>query len=389
MYQPSPKLKVWASEIDDGTIRQAEMTSRLDIVYDHVSLMPDAHVGIGSTVGSVIPFKGAIVPATVGVDIGCGMIAVKTAYTVEDLPNDLDRLMPLVEKRIPAGVGQGHQTLTHNAGSIVDSIGWPATGFTSKQWSTAYSQFGSLGSGNHFVEVCIGLDGHVWCVLHSGSRGIGNQIGTYYINEAKSLAKLNYLYLEDLNLAYFIQGTSEFDLYIHDMLWAQEYAFRSRDKMMNALLRSLVEVVGRDYGRDLDRINCHHNFTQKETFDGQELWVTRKGAIKAYQGDRGIIPGSMGTDTYIVSGKGVQDAWCSCSHGAGRRMSRGQARREIKPEQLREQMRDVSVWNEDHAKSLVDESPLAYKDIARVMKDQADLVTIDDRLYQVFNYKGQ
>lgn len=394
MYQAAPKLLVWGSEMDDNTICQAEMASRLPFVYDHVSLMPDAHLGIGATVGSVIPTKNAIVPAFAGVDLGCGMIAVKTGYKAEDLPDDLSPLMPLVEQRIPAGVGKGHER--HQANTFGTSgLGDPRTELTQKQWATVYNQFGTLGSGNHFVEVSIGLDNHVWAVLHSGSRGIGNQLARWHMAKAKSIMRFDQaIALEDKDLAFFTQGTDEFQHYIADMRWAQDYAFGSRDRMMAALLKSLVEVVDGSSAHatslhlQLDRINCHHNFTQLETFDGVELWVTRKGAIKAYHGDRGIIPGSMGSDTYIVSGKGVAEAWCSCSHGAGRRLSRTKAKSQISPEDLTTQMAGVKVWNSDRAASLRDESPLAYKPIQQVMADQEDLVTVDDRLYQVFNYKG-
>ena len=387
MYQAAPKLLVWGSEMDENTIRQASMASRLPFVYDHVALMPDAHLGIGATVGSVIPTENAIVPSFAGVDLGCGMIAVKTGYKAEDLPDDLSPLMPLVEQRIPAGVGKGHDRVQTNNYYETDGNDRPQTELTQKQWGTVHSQFGTLGSGNHFVEVSIGLDNHVWAVLHSGSRGIGNQLARWHMEKAKRVVPAG-TQLEDRDLAFFTQGTPEFKHYIADMRWAQEYAFGSRERMMTALLKSLVEVVGVDYGRDLDKINCHHNFTQQEMHGGVSLWITRKGAIKAYKGDRGIIPGSMGSDTYIVSGKGVAESWCSCSHGAGRRLSRTKAKSEISPDDLTEQMKDVKVWNKDRAASLRDESPLAYKPIEVVMADQSDLVTVDDRLYQVFNYKG-
>jgi RNA-splicing ligase RtcB len=322
----------------------------------------------------------------------CGMIAVKTRYKAEDLPDDLSPLMPLVEKRIPAGVGKGHDRVLTNNYYETDGNDRPRTELTQKQWDTVHSQFGTLGSGNHFVEVSIGLDNHVWAVLHSGSRGIGNQLARWHMEKAKSVVPAG-TQLEDKDLAFFTQGTPEFDHYIADMRWAQEYAFGSRERMMSALLKSLTEVIEQDKDARaatnyLDKINCHHNFTQLETHGGVELWITRKGAIKAYEGDRGIIPGSMGSDTYIVSGNGVAESWCSCSHGAGRRLSRTKAKAEISPEDLTQQMGRVKVWNSDRAASLRDESPLAYKPIEEVMADQSDLVTVDDRLYQVFNYKG-
>ncbi len=391
----SPKLKSWASIYDVNTILQAEKCARLPFVYDHVALMPDAHVGMGATVGSVIPTEGAIIPAAVGVDIGCGMVATLTTLHADDLPDDLGPLMSLVAKRIPAGVGQGHQDKPYRSPARdFDKLmlGAPNTTLTDKQLSTAVSQYGSLGSGNHFVEVCLDTDNRVWTVLHSGSRGIGNQLAQTHIK----LAKTQEQSLEDKDLAYFLQGTPEFDAYIRDMLWAQDYAMGNRTEMARALNGSLFEVCGVAAAKVVDQINCHHNFTQREGFDGKTLWITRKGAIQAGEGDRGVIPGSMGTRSYIVRGKGVKASWRSCSHGAGRTMSRSQAKRELTPESLTKLMRN-RTWNGSHdltekgqaaARALVDEHPLAYKDIDQVMADQADLVSVEAVLTQVFNYKG-
>ena len=384
-YYPQPRLAVWGSNIEEGTIQQAAKASRLPIIESHVALMPDAHIGIGATVGSVIPTRDAIIPSAVGVDIGCGMIAAKTSISAADLPDNLDSMMPLVEERIPAGVGKGHERQPYKgfSWSVFSNLGFPWSGLTAKQVATSMLQHGTLGSGNHFVEVCLDSDDQVWCVLHSGSRGIGNQLAQFHMRLAKKLCDAP---LEDKDLAYFTQGTDEFEHYITDMLWAQRYAFTSRTKMMKALLVTLQEVTDPDF-RVLDEINCHHNFTSKEVFDGKLLWITRKGAIKAYKGDRGIIPGSMGADTYIVSGKGVAESWCSCSHGAGRLMSRSQARRELDQETFEDSMQG-RVWNDDRAKHLIDEDPRAYKPIAEVMADQSDLVRVDARLHQIFNYKG-
>jgi tRNA-splicing ligase RtcB len=246
-------------------------------------------------------------------------------------------------------------------------------------------QFGTLGSGNHFVEVCLDDTDSVWVVLHSGSRGIGNQLAQRAITEAKGLMKQYFINLPDPDLAYFVEGTAEFDRYIQDMLWAQRYAMESRATMMDAALRSLIEVVGS--GSEVDRVNCHHNFTQRETHLGRSLWITRKGAIKAEQTDRGVIPGSMGTRSYIVSGKGSAASYSSCSHGAGRRMSRNEARKKLTVESLNTAMAG-KAWNSDHAVELLDEHPASYKDIDQVMAAQADLVTIEAVLRQVFNYKG-
>lgn len=379
----APRLLSWASDVEQGTIDQAARAAKLPFVAGHVALMPDAHVGIGATVGSVIPTKGAIIPSAVGVDIGCGMVATETTLTAADLPDDLGSLMPLVERRIPAGVGKGHEDpVTDGA---LGEIGRPDSDLSTKQENTVACQFGTLGSGNHFVEVCLDERDHVWTVLHSGSRGIGNQLATKHIAAAKKLMKQWFIELEDPDLAYLVQGTPQFTAYIRDMLWAQRYAMASRAKMNGAIVASLFEVVGA--GEVVETINCHHNFTQQEHHHGQDVWITRKGAIKAAVGDKGVIPGSMGTRSYIVSGLGSTASYTSCSHGAGRRMSRAQARQKLSGASLTEAMAG-RTWNADRADALVDEHPEAYKDIDRVMEDQRDLVTIDHTLRQVFNYKG-
>jgi RNA-splicing ligase RtcB len=263
----------------------------------------------------------------------------------------------------------------------------PHTELTERQRQVLGSQFGTLGSGNHFVEVCLDLDNRVWTVLHSGSRGIGNQLASAHIKLAKAQGQA----LEDKDLAYFLEGTPEFQAYIRDMVWAQEYAYGNRQVMANHLNEAVLDACGRDSMRldlaILDAINCHHNFTARESFDGRLLWVTRKGAIRAYSGDRGVIPGSMGARTYIVKGKGVQAAWCSCAHGAGRKMSRSQAKRELTGASLAEAMTG-RTWNDDRAATLVDEHPKAYKPIDQIMADQSDLVTVQEELRQILNYKG-
>jgi len=701
--QVAPGLLSWATDIDQGAVDQAARAARLPFVHGHVALMPDAHVGIGATVGSVIPTKGAIIPSAVGVDIGCGMVATETTLTAADLPEDLARLMPLVERRIPAGVGQGHADPVTD--SALDALGRPDTVLSPKQEHTTACQFGTLGSGNHFVEVCLDERDHVWTVLHSGSRGIGNQLATKHINAAKNLMKRWFIELEDPDLAYLVQGAPEFTAYIRDMLWAQRYAMASRAKMNDAIVGSLFEVTGagetvrtinclagetpvitsagtvpirdlaggvhellttggkwvkapvrsfgeqalmritlsrngvskvvhataghrwflrthssggvrywgkrpgeattvqlkpgdrlawafaeRPAGRDVneeavargfvfgdgtlqygravalfcgdkdahlrryfvglgnpartygdvtkitglpsvwksvmpttdlppdylygwlagyfaadgdvgktgrptlacasrevlecvrtlcdlagvgtygirervrsgfgrpptpiyllglmrddldpgfflipehrerfkagqnaverrgwtvtsveatDRVeevfcavvdgthafaiedhiltsNCHHNFTAKERHHGEELWITRKGAIKADVGDEGVIPGSMGTRSYIVRGLGAAASYTSCSHGAGRRLSRAKARKTLSGASLSEAMAG-RTWNADRADKLVDEHPEAYKDIDQVMADQRDLVEVRHTLRQVFNYKG-
>ena len=378
------KLISWATDIDPETIRQAEKTARLPIVEGHVALMSDAHVGIGATVGSVIPTRGAVIPSAVGVDIGCGMVAAELDVMEAQLPDNLEPLLGRIEHAVPAGVGKGHDDVSRNADKWL-SDHKPATSLSSDRAVKAAKQFGTLGSGNHFFELCVDERARVWVVLHSGSRGIGNQLAQMHIATARRLAKDLQLRLEDPDLAYFTQGTPEFEEYITDMLWAQDYARANRDQMMDNAMREVFAFIG--FGRETQRINCHHNFTQPEVHDGRELWVTRKGAIKADVGDLGVIPGSMGTRSYIVSGKGNAASWMSCSHGAGRRHSRTKAKKLYTTADLAEQMKG-KVWLSDRAASLVDEIPAAYKDIDQVMADQADLVEVQHTLHQVLNYKG-
>lgn len=375
----------WGSDVEEATIQQASMASRLPFISGHLALMADAHIGKGSTIGSVIPTKGAIIPAAVGVDIGCGMIAAQTNLRASDLPDSLDTLMPLIEERIPAGVGKGFSGINRSCENLpLKPAG--GTNLDNKQAATAATQFGTLGSGNHFVEICLDENNDVWVVLHSGSRGIGNQLATWHINEAKGLMKKLFIKLEDPDLAYFVEQTLEFEAYIADLLWAQEYAFGNRDVMMNQAIKSLYQVVGRQVGI-LELINCHHNYTAQENHMGQNMWITRKGAIRARTGDLGVIPGSMGTKSYIVRGLGSAASYNSCSHGAGRRMSRGQAKRELDLETFKKSMVG-KTWNSDRAVSLLDESGEAYKDLDKVMEDQKDLVEIVHTLHAVLNYKG-
>ena len=379
----APKLISWASDIETETIEQAARTARLPFVEGHVALMPDAHKGLGSTVGSVVPTRGAIIPSCVGVDIGCGMVAAETTLTADDLPDSLDALMPLVLQRIPSGVGKGHAAPV--AEDQLAAIGRPRTELSSRQEKKTAEQFGTLGSGNHFGEVCLDERGTVWTVLHSGSRGIGNELAQRAIEEAKGLMRQRFIALEDPDLAYLVQGEESFETYVADMLWAQRYALGSRAVMSQRLLASLFEVVG--HGEHVRTINCHHNFTQLEHHHGKDLWITRKGAIKAAKGDEGVIPGSMGTRSDVVTGLGATASYASCSHGAGRRMSRMAARKRLTVDSLREAMGTRS-WNADSAEALLDEHPASYKDIDQVMADQTDLVEVQHTLSQVFNYKG-
>lgn len=387
------RLWSWASDLDASTRQQAERTSRLPIVAGHVALMPDAHLGLGATVGSVVPTEGAIIPACVGVDIGCGMAAVRTDLVESDLPDDLTPMLRDIEQAIPAGMGRGHTGRHADARAERRSkaaAAWlrdhrPRTDLDPKQARRALDQLGTLGSGNHYVEVCLDEADAVWVVLHSGSRGIGNQLAQGHIARARKVAKRLEIGLEDPDLAYLLEGSEEFDHYVADLLWAQDYAARNRELMLEALLAVVFAQVGK--GRQRERVNCHHNYSARETHEGREVWVTRKGAIRAGVGELGIIPGSMGTSSYIVEGLGNPGSYESCSHGAGRRLSRTKARKSLTPESLAEAMGD-RTWLADRARSLVDEHPLAYKDIDQVMADQADLAVIRARLRQIVNYKG-
>jgi len=382
MHRVADRVVSWASDIDDAALAQAERTASLPFIIEHVALMPDAHLGKGATVGSVIPTEAAIVPAAVGVDIGCGMIAVETGYGVDDLPVNRQPLLRGLARSIPAGVGEGHESvaagerwLQSRPNETVERLGLA---------TRAARQFGSLGAGNHFVEVCHDPAGTVWAVLHSGSRGVGNRVAQEHIEVAKRLCRG--IDLPDRDLAHLEEGTDEFDRYMTDLRWAQSYAFANRNRMMDLLLACLEEFVGRPI-EERRRINCHHNYTSRERHFGRDVWVSRKGAIRAGRGDEGVIAGSMGAPNYIVVGKGNPMSFESCAHGAGRRMSRTRAKKVFTTGQLAEAMGE-RTWLSRHARALLDESPGSYKDIDQVMRDQEDLVAIEVRLDQLVNYKG-
>jgi len=375
----------WTDDLDERTTAQAARTAQMPFVKGHLALMPDAHLGLGSTIGSVIPTEGAIMPAAVGVDIGCGMIAVETSLKAGDLPDNLHDLLSRIEKTVPAGVGRGHGSSPageawyreHDNESVAENqLGQRAT-----------RQFGTLGSGNHFVEVCLDVDDSVWIVLHSGSRGVGNLLAQRHIAAARADMKRRFIDLPDPDLAYVVEGTPEFAEYIRDLMWAQEYALANREQMMDVVLIEVQAAAGGAVCRERRRINCHHNYTAKEHHQGRNLWITRKGAIRARRGDYGVIPGSMGTNSYIVKGLGNPAAYESSAHGAGRAMSRTKAKKRFDAEGLAALM-EGKTWLDQRAEALVDEDPRAYKDIHRVMAQQADLVEIEVELTQILNYKG-
>lgn len=388
MKQITPRLMNWASVLEPTTQEQAERTSELPFVFPHLALMPDAHLGLGATVGSVIPTERAIIPAAVGVDIGCGMIAVLTQFTSNDLGDrSLTPLRESIERSIPLSAGAANKKIVATAQPRVAELEALAAeaGFNPDQRAGRWrEQLGTLGSGNHFVEVSLDEQDRVWAFLHSGSRGVGNKIAQHHIAIARQLMDRYWITLADRDLAYLVEGTDEFWAYIRELRWAQHYALLNRDEMMDRVLRQLGEFVGTPVDEQ-ERVNCHHNFTQQEKHWGKQLWVSRKGAIEAKEGQLGLIPGSMGTRSYIVEGLGNAMSLNSAPHGAGRLFSRSKARKTFSRDELREAMVGIEYKDSD---AFIDEIPGAYKDIDQVMADAADLVTVRHTLRQVVNVKG-
>ncbi|MFC9335646.1 RtcB family protein [Arthrobacter sp. NPDC057009] len=381
------RLINWASILDDKTREQALTTSRLPFIYPHLALMPDAHLGKGATVGSVIPTLGAIIPAAVGVDIGCGMIAVRTQYTLKDLPRDRKPLREAIERAVPLSAGHNNRKVTSTAEPRIAELHRRAekAGFNPAQYVAKWElQLGSLGSGNHFIEVCKDETDAVWLFLHSGSRGVGNKIAQHHIRVAQGVARDKRITLEDPDLAYLEEGTPEFTRYIKELRWAQHFALLNREEMMDRVIRQFSDWVGGTV-KEKERINCHHNFTQQETHYGKSVWVSRKGAIKAEAGDPGLIPGSMGTASYVVEGLGNTASLNSSPHGAGREYSRNAARKAFSLAQLKEAMHGIEFRATE---AFIDEIPAAYKPIDQVMHDAADLVKVRHRLRQLVNVKG-
>jgi tRNA-splicing ligase RtcB len=386
-------VHIWTEEVEHQAMDQLVNVSRLPIVYPHVAAMPDVHAGIGATVGSVIPTRGAIIPAAVGVDIGCGMNALRLSLTAEQLPDSLRTLRRGIEEAIPVGFDMHdsdpvlRSTITPLARGLEAIVKkHPAIERMQKQRSFAVwvRQLGTLGGGNHFIELCLDEAGAVWVMLHSGSRGIGNAIGRYFISLAKKDMEDHLGQLPHKDLAYFEEGARHFDDYVEAVYWAQEYAMTNRREMMRLILDALRAVLP-PFEITKEAINCHHNYVALEDHFGSHLYVTRKGAIRAGEGELGIIPGSMGARSFIVLGKGNPAAFCSCSHGAGRRMSRTEAKRRFNAADLKAQTEGVECRKD---KGVVDEIPGAYKDIDQVMADQSDLVKVVHTLKQVLCVKG-
>ncbi len=384
--------------VEQSAENQLLNISRMPFIHGHIAVMPDVHLGKGATVGSVIPTLKAIIPAAVGVDIGCGMCAVKTNLRAEDLPDGLLQIRTAIEKAVPHG--------RTNDGGQHDSGAWgDIPGHVGNNWALLEEEFkiicakhpkvekanhvkhlGTLGTGNHFVEVCLDLQDNVWIMLHSGSRGVGNRIGSYFIQLAKEDMRKWHINLPDMDLAYMPEGTQYFRDYIQAVNWAQEYARINRDIMLEHTVNAIEKTLRRKILiSGVEAINCHHNYVAKEKHNGQNVWITRKGAIRARTGDLGIIPGSMGARSFIVRGLGNRDSLQSCSHGAGRVMSRTAAKNTITLKQHKAALEGVECRNDG---TTLDESPSAYKDIDAVMAAQSDLVEVVATLKQVLCVKG-
>lgn len=383
---PKPILS-WANhELGSNETQMAKNVASLPFVFKHVALMPDVHLGKGALVGSVVATKDAIIPAAVGVDIGCGMCAIKTPFTADLLAGKLKKIRQDLEALIPVGFNENK-----DADKLVSNWqGWrhfkELHNKVQHLEGKAMRQMGSLGGGNHFIEVCLDTDNQVWLMLHSGSRNIGNMLAKNHIDTAKDLAKLAQIRLPDPDLAHFVAGTPEFDAYWRDLQWAQEYARFNRDVMM-ARFKKVVEqhLAGGKPTKPLLSVNCHHNYAEKETHYGEDVYVTRKGAVRAREEDYGIIPGSMGAKSFIVKGKGCHESYCSCSHGAGRAMSRNKAKLQFTLDDLIQQTQGVECRKDE---GVIDEIPAAYKPIDQVMTNQADLVEVVATLKQVVCIKG-
>ncbi|MCL2796121.1 MAG: RtcB family protein [Microbacteriaceae bacterium] len=388
MRKITDRLFSWASILEQNTEDQARTTAGMPFIHPHLALMPDAHLGLGATVGSVIPTLGAVMPAAVGVDIGCGMIAVETGFMASDLAGrDLAELRQQIERAVPLSAGAYNRKIVATAEPRVAELEGLAetAGFDPASYAGNWRhQLGSLGSGNHFIEVSLDETERVWLFLHSGSRGVGNKIAAKHIRVAQDLMKKWWIDLPDRDLAYLVEGTKEFERYIAELRWAQRFALLNREEMMDRVVRQLAEWMGEPVV-ELSRVNCHHNFTQREKHFGKEVWLSRKGAISARAGEPGLIPGSMGTASYVVAGLGNPVALESSPHGAGRAFSRSAARKAFTHEQLREAMKGIEFRDTD---AFLDEIPAAYKDIDRVMADAADLVEVVHTLRQIVNVKG-
>lgn len=392
-------VKLWAKgvPVDEKAKQQLLATAKMPFIFKHVAAMPDVHVGLGSTIGSVIPTKKAIIPAAVGVDLGCGMMAVRTSLTAKDLPDNLRAIRLAIEKAVPHGrTGGRHRRdegAWHNPPALVDKR-WAelapkfsqiAEKHTHLARTNNHHHLGTLGTGNHFVELCLDELDRVWVMLHSGSRGVGNAIGRTFIEKAKDDMRVHQRNLPDEDLAYLEEGTKHFNDYVEAVNWAQHYAKVNREVMMKHTLQALSREIPRPFTSKEEAVDCHHNYVQQEQHFGETVWVTRKGAVSAKRGQMGIIPGSMGARSFIVRGLGNAESFHSCSHGAGRIMSRTQAKKAVS---LKEHQADIAHVESRRDAAVIDETPRAYKNIDDVMAAQQDLVEIVHTLRQVVCVKG-
>lgn len=383
-------VKIFTDQVEPGAMNQLANIAQLPIVHNHIAAMPDVHLGIGATVGSVIPTLGAIIPAAVGVDIGCGMNAVRLTLKASQLPESLRRIRSAIEAAVPVGFDMhGRPTIQRKSvnqlDAVLDQILGKHPGLKKMQKPHTWTrQLGTLGGGNHFIELCIDENQDVWIMLHSGSRGIGNVIGRYFISLAKKDAQRHQLHLPDKDLAYFSEGADHFEDYVQAVEWAQEYALVNRREMMRLIVDAIRPHLP-EFQVSKEAINCHHNYVAREEHFGAQVFLTRKGAIAAAKDQLGIIPGSMGAKSFIVRGKGNPESFCSCSHGAGRTMSRSQAKRQFSQADMETQTRGVECRKD---KGVLDEIPGAYKDIDEVMANQSDLVEVVHTLKQVVCVKG-
>ena len=394
-------IKAWTEgvPVEDKALDQLCAIAGLPFIYKHVAAMPDVHWGLGATIGSVIATKGAVIPAAVGVDIGCGMSAQRTTLTASDLPDDLGALRTAIEAAIPHGRTDNGGANDQGAWREPTKQGQRAFSLLSdrldritskhqairKAADRAILHAGTLGGGNHFVEVCLDEDDRVWVMLHSGSRGVGNRIGTYFIERARKEMERYFINLPDKDLAYLVDGSELFGDYVQSVGWAQDYAMVNRALMMAAALEALTQAVPKPFACDCSAVNCHHNYVSRERHFGADVLLTRKGAVSAKAGELGIIPGSMGAKSFIVKGKGNRDSFCSCSHGAGRKMGRNEAKKRFTVEDHAAATAGVECRKDA---DVIDETPAAYKDIDAVMAAQSDLVSIRHTLKQVVCVKG-
>lgn len=390
----SVPIKTWTDDIEPQAMQQAKNLARLPFLANNgVALMPDVHMGIGASVGTVIATERAVIPASVGVDLGCGMVALRTSLTASDLPDNLKAIFDQIERDIPLGPGGANQREQDQAVPVPGFFDplhavlarHPKLGSPAVMTDKALRQLGSLGSGNHFIEVCLDADQNVWVMLHSGSRGIGNMIGTYFISRAKEQMRRWFIKLPDDDLAYLPEESEDFDDYMEAVDWAQGYALENRRVMMDKVVAGMRRHIPKEFTITQEAIQCHHNYVAREHHFGRDMWITRKGAIRARKGDLGIIPGSMGAKSYIVRGKGDLQAYCSCAHGAGRVMGRKEAKRRFTVADLEAQTQGVMCRKDE---SVLDEIPSSYKNIDIVMANSADLVEVVAVLKQVLCVKG-